>query len=163
MLGRKSIDLLEQGLHTRWGDGRADNSVVFKYWDYGWDDRGDVMIHYQWHHLCKKKYSSTLISINLRIKQYAWRRCCWHCNIWSDWFILIWRLIETIRIWSRLDHLAENVRDDCYDFFWKMKALFITLTLSRRPWFWWCIISIPWSSHVLIWNSVLKIIFIIMS
>ena len=49
--------------------------------------------------------------------QYACERCCWHSNVRSDWFILIWRLVETIRIWSHLDHLAKNVRDDCYEFF----------------------------------------------
>ena len=42
--------------------------------NYGWDDRGDVIIHYQWHHLCKK--NSHLISINLQMTQYTWNRCC---------------------------------------------------------------------------------------
>ena len=167
MLGRKSIDLLEQGLHgfVTQGEGMAGLTTLLSssieimdgmIEETSWYTTNDIIC-------AKKKYSSTLISINLRMTQYAWKRCCWHCNIWSDWFILIWRLVETIRIGSHLDHLAENVRDDCYEFFWKIKALFITLTLSRRPWLWWCIISIPWSSHVLIWNSVLKIIFIIMS
>ena len=121
MLGRKSIDLLEQGLHgfVTQGEGMAGLTTLLSssieimdgmIEETSWYTTNDIIC-------AKKKYSSTLISINLRMTQYAWKRCCWHCNIWSDWLILIWRLVETIRIGSHLDHLAENVRDDCYEFF----------------------------------------------
>ena len=46
----------------------------------------DVITHGTWRHLYKK-YLLTLIVPNLRwLSQNAWKRCCWHCNIWPDWF-----------------------------------------------------------------------------
>ena len=41
-------------------------------------------MHGTWHHLCKN--TQWLQSLQICNDTKHTQRCCWHCNIWPDWF-----------------------------------------------------------------------------
>ena len=64
-----------------------------------WEGRiDDVITHVTWHHLCK----NILVDSNPHkfvMTQNMWKRCCWHCYIWADWFTFYHHII-TMPCWS---------------------------------------------------------------